>query len=391
MRLLLLVACVGFACRSSSSTPPAAPAVEVERLPESPALPDPFRRPDGTRVRGRAEWRAQRELLRASLLRFAYGHAPPPPGFVRGTEVAREPIDGSLTRVRVRLETGPAPRLSFWVGVVRPVGAGPFPAILHIDHRGPFAASQSQVAEVARRGFLFVGYDPTFLDPDEPGAVGPAQAAYGANDWATLAVWAWGASRAIDYLVGRPDVERRKIIVTGHSRSGKTALLAGALDERVALTAPQCSGTGGAASYRVRGPGAESLAAITRNFPHWFQPSLAAFAGHESRLPFDQHFLLALCAPRPLLVLEAQGDRWANTEGTQEAIEGARPVYRFLGAAERIGFSLRPGEHDQTDEDWHALLDFAELTLLGKPAPPGRRFDRLPAPERRPAFRWTVP
>jgi dienelactone hydrolase len=353
-----------------------------------PELPDPFQRGKG-RVGTPAEWRRQREALREVLLRQEYGHAPPPPSRVAGAEIAREPIDGTLEKIQVRLTTGPAPRLTLWLGLVRPAGDGPFPTVLHLDHRGPFAASQA--AEVARRGYLFVGHDPTFLDPDEPGAVGPAQAAYPGRDWATLAVWAWGASRAIDYLVTRRDVDRARIIITGHSRSGKAALLAGALDERAALVAPQCSGTGGAASYRVRGAGAESLAQITRNFPHWFQPSLSRFAGQEDRLPFDQHFLLALCAPRALLVLEALGDRWANTDGTQEAIAGARPVYAFLGASDRLGFSFRPGGHDQSDEDWRALLDFADQVLLGKPAAPGRRFDRLPAPGRRPAFRWSAP
>jgi len=227
------------------------------------------------------------------------------------------------------------------------------------------------------------------LDPDEPGVVGPAQAAYPDHDWATLAVWAWGAMRAVDYLLTLPQVDPQRIVVTGHSRSGKAALLAGALDERFALVAPQGSGCAGAASYRFQRAGAETLADITRNFPHWFVPRLAPFAGKEARLPFDQHFLFALVAPRPLLTIDAEGDAWAGPYGTQVSHLGARPVYEFLGAAGKLSFSLRPGQHELTDEDWRTLLDFADQQLLGKKN--DRRFDRLPFPVAQPTHRWKAP
>jgi hypothetical protein len=155
--------------------------------------------------------------------------------------------------------------------------------------------------------------------------------------------------------------------VTGHSRSGKAALLAGALDERIALVAPQGSGCAGVASYRFRRPDAESLRDITHNFSHWFVPGLRDFVGREQRLPFDQHFLLALVAPRPLLSIDAAGDFWANPDGTRASHLGALPVYEFLGAGGKLSMFIRPGGHLLADEDWRVLLDFTDLHFFGKP------------------------
>ena len=192
--------------------------------------------------------------------------------------------------------------------------------------------------------------------------IGPAQAAYPDHDWATLAVWAWGAMRAVDYLITLPQVDPRRIVITGHSRSGKAALLAGALDERIALVAPQGSGCAGAASYRFHGAGAETLADVTRNFPYWFVPRLPAFAGKEERLPFDQHFLLALVAPRPLLTIDAEGDAWASPYGRQARhVPAPRPARAHRRGLARAARLCRP-----------AALGQAGRAALRPAAPSGR-------------------
>ena len=231
-----------------------------------------------------------------------------------------------------------------------------------------------------------VGYDPTYLDPDRPGARGPAQAAYPGYDWGTLAVWAWGAMRVADYLLTRPDVDPGKMVVVGHSRSGKTALLAGAMDERFALVAPAGSGCGGAAAHRVKHHRAESLTQLTKNFPHWFLPRLRAFAGEEPHLPFDQHFVLALVAPRALVSLDALNDAWANLPGTARAHLAARQVYEFLGAPKKIGLHFRQGNHEISRADWLTLADFSDQVLLGRSG--GRDWHRVPF-EVKPAHGWT--
>jgi len=247
----------------------------------------------------------------------------------------------------------------------------------------------SAARQLVQRGYLVAGYDPTYLDPDRKQSLGPAQAAYPNHDWGTLAVWAWGASRVTDYLLTLPRVDPQKIVITGHSRSGKTALLAGALDNRFALVVPQGSGCGGAAAYRVKSPRAESLAQVTGNFPHWFHPRLRAFAGQEARLPFDQHSVMALVAPRALLSIDALGDAWANLPGTQQAHLATREVYAFLGADPRLGIHFRPGKHELTDQDWLTLADFADQLLRGKAAK-GRSWQKLPLPEAR-SYSWTRP
>src|SRR5581483_953464 len=117
----------------------------------------------------------------------------------------------------------------------------------------------------------------------------------GPHDWGTIAAWAWGIQRAIDYLVTDPDIDAARIIVVGHSRLGKTALLAGAFDERVAMAIPLQAGCGGTAPSR--GKVGESVKQINTAFPHWFDDEFKTFNDQPERLPFDQHELVALCAP----------------------------------------------------------------------------------------------
>jgi hypothetical protein len=193
----------------------------------------------------------------------------------------------------------------------------------------------------------------------------------------------------VDWLSTVSYVASRRIAVTGHSRGGKTALLAGATDDRIALTAPNNSGCGGAGCYRYQAQGSETIADILRNFPYWFHPRFAQFIGRVERLPLDQHTVKALVAPRALLSTEALGDLWANPEGTQVTYLAAREVYRFLKVEERIGIWFREGEHEHSLADWQAMLDFADWQLLGKK--PARAFDRLAFPAREGVYSWRCP
>jgi hypothetical protein len=177
--------------------------------------------------------------------------------------------------------------------------------------------------------------------------------------------------RVVDYLETRSDIDLKRIAVTGHSRGGKAALLAGALDERFALVAPNGSGCGGAGCFRNASSENESLGQITnpKRFGYWFHHRLGWFAKQEDRLPFDQHFVKALVAPRALLCTEAHGDLWANPAGTRRTSHSARDVYSFLGAKEKIGLSYRDGQHGQTLQDWKTLLAFAQWQFFDeKPA-----------------------
>ncbi len=199
-------------------------------------------------------------------------------------------------------------------------------------------------------------------------------------------MWAWGASRVLDYLETCDWARYDQTVCTGHSRAGKAALLCGALDERFAVTVPNGSGCGGASCFRVVSPGSETLELITRpsRFAGWFRKDFRRFAGREEALPFDQHYLRALIAPRAVLGTEALGDLWANPRGAQAGYLAAQPVFNFLGVAHNNGIHFREGGHDQLAEDFRALLDFADWKFKG--GDPARNFASLPFPDVCPTF-----
>lgn len=177
--------------------------------------------------------------------------------------------------------------------------------------------------------------------------------------------------------------------MVGHSRGGKTVLLAGATDERIAVTAPNDSGCGGAGSYLWQGEECEKLADLVRAVPYWLGAKAAQYVDREEDLPFDQHFVKALVAPRALLSTEALGDLWADPSGTYQTHRAAREAYRLLGVPERIGIWFRMGEHRHGLVDWRVFLDFADLQLRGLPTE--TPFDSNPFPEMPAAFSWSAP
>ena len=213
--------------------------------------------------------------------------------------------------------------------------------------------------------------------------------AYPGQEFGALAAWAWGFHRCVDVLTTLDFVDRDKIAATGHSRGGKTALLAGATDERIALTASNGSGAGGSGCWRWKAEGSEALADTMRMIPYWFGPRMKDYVECEADLPFDQHFLKAMVAPRPLFSCEGLDDLWSNPSGTWQTHAAAGEVFGFLGVEDRIGIHYRPGGHDHGPADWNAFLDFTEWQLCGKPA--GTRFDISPYPDQPRAFSWTAP
>ncbi len=205
--------------------------------------------------------------------------------------------------------------------------------------------------------------------------------AYPNYDWGLLRAWAWGASRIVDYLVTDPAIDKDKLIITGVSRTGKAALIAGAFDERFAMVAPVASSGGGTPAYRFSGSvpdrgGKEGLTEMVRKYPNWFSPHLHQFWGQPDKLPFDEHWLIALAAPRPLISLEGDHDQNVNANGVYQSIVAARPAYAFFHATDKLGVSWADRPHGMVQGDWDALLAFADKFLLGKPVT--RTFDQYP-------------
>ena len=238
------------------------------------------------------------------------------------------------------------------------------------------------------RGYAVATFYCGDVDPDRPDVREGVQPHLrkkgeepGPHDWGTIAAWAWGISRAVDYLRTDKDLDKDRIAVVGHSRLGKAAILAGAFDERIALVIPLQAGCGGTAPSRTKSPDAETVKIINTHFPHWFDATFKEFNDQVDKLPFDQNCLAALVAPRPLLYANATEDKWANPQGQFEMLQSADAVYRLLGAGGLetkempevgklsdgvLGYYIRPGKHSMTRGDWKVFLDYADKRL-GKP------------------------
>jgi len=267
----------------------------------------------------------------------------------------------------------------------------PFPVIVHPSFNAKLASDQlsASLDEIARgfvqplqRGMAVMAFFYQQCGADTK--VGHRQtgffAAYPDYDWGDLAAWAWSMSRCVDYLQTQPFADVSRLIAAGHSRLGKATLIAGAFDERFALTAPAGSGCGGTGAYRFNGKlrgGKEGLENATANFPQWFGPRISEFCGQVEKLPFDQHWLLALIAPRLCLPTDALSDQWSNGNAMVQSYLGAQPVYAMLQVPDHLGLHFRPGEHALAAEDWEALLDFADLHLRKRAIQ--RRFNQIPS------------
>jgi hypothetical protein len=431
-------ACAALLVASALAAPPRprpAPEANYDESKIPPyTLPNPLVCEDGTPVTTAEMWRDKRrpELVRL-FEEHVYGRMPEvrTPSWQVVSE-RDDALDGLASRTEFDVffrpdRTGPSMR----VLVFLPKSSTPVPVFLALNFRGNqavhpdpeislntnwrrpsqdgtvqnhrateasrgTASSRWPVEMILKRGYgLATAYygdiDPDFDDNFRNGIhplfAKPGQAAPDPDAWGSIAAWAYGLRCGLDYLESDSRIDASKVAVLGHSRLGKTALWAGAIDERFAIVISNNSGCGGAAlSRRAFG---ETVHRINHAFPHWFCDNFNRSNSNENACPVDQHELIALVAPRPVYVASAVEDRWADPKGEFESAVHADPVYRLLGtdgfggkapptelpavneplASGTIGYHLRAGKHDVTEYDWRQYLDFADRHFNRKPSP----------------------
>jgi hypothetical protein len=236
--------------------------------------------------------------------------------------------------------------------------------------------------EVIARGYAVAAYYNADVDPDvddqfKNGIHGLLDQNRDAESWGTIAAWAWGASRCLDYMVKDKGIAPDKIAVVGHSRGAKTALWAGATDQRFAMVVCNEAGCGGSSLSRRRY--GETVERINKAFPHWFCLNYRNFNNNENSLPVDQHMLMALIAPRPLYVASADKDLWGDPKGQYLALFNAVPAYNLTGVKSdlpdemppmntpffsgHVAYHVREGVHNMLLKDWNFFMDFADIVM----------------------------
>ncbi len=377
-------------------------------------LPDPLVLNNGQPVRDAETWR---KLRRPEIVKLyedeIYGRVPKTaPNVTFETVLSGEPaLDGAAVRKHIVVHfgggrDGPAVNLAIYL----PAKAkGPVPVLLHLvffsglpgarprtdiaprtPGNAPRFVEVGPVDDIISRGYGYATLRYTEIEGDRAEtslsgvrklALRAGQEEPAADEWGTIAAWAWGASRVLDYFERDSGIDARRVALIGHSRLGKTVLWAGARDPRFAIVFSSCSGEMGASLAR-RDYG-ETVDDMAVNFSWQFAGNYRKYIGRWNAMPVDAHMLIALLAPRPVFITGGTKDQWADPHGEFLAEVAAGPVYRLLGhkdlgATETppldrplvsgdLGFHYHTGGHTITPTDWAAFLEFAERYL--QPAP----------------------
>lgn len=330
-------------------------------------LPDPFLFDDGTRVKTKADWAKKREELLRVAVELPYGDRIPAPEYLRV-----DPLDIDGVHQTYRITAGPTDcPVSFTCRVFLPSAPKnkPFPIVIDGDMSWRYCFDKEWLNAFLSRGIAVCMFYRCEIVSDirSEGKRSPLYRAYPDLEFGALMAWAWGYSRCLDAMLSLGLADEKRVTFCGHSRGGKTALLAGVLDERASIVSANNSGCGGCGCYRNNILGItedgeekcnESLEAIIDQFDYWFSKKLLAYYGRAGELPCDAHELKALIAPRILFEGNAASDIWANPVGSFQTTIAATEVYKFLGVPQNHLWYYRNGYHAHKVEDVERLARF---------------------------------
>jgi len=379
-------------------------AAAFARSPE--CVPDFLAMPGGGRAATAADWeKSVKPVVKKFFLSQVYGTRPvarPPHLSFTAVWPDRDMVDGKAVRKRIRCEYGGKHGTnSFFFTAFIPKSAKPSPAFVLIcnrkaaDNIDPERRIKSEfwpVEEMITRGYAAIAFHNEEVAPDwntgnTTGAFAcfeNVQRPYRSKEgWGTLSAWAWAASRVMDWIETEPLLDAKHVGVVGHSRGGKTALIAGVEDERFAMACSNCSGCSGAKLNRADLPDSEHIMQIVRTFPYWFAPNYVAWVNRDAEITYDQNAWLALMAPRLVAVTSASADGWAGQRGEFEAARLASPAWELYGKKGLSGqqfpavndplmegsvaYHYREGKHTLCLKDWNFYMDFADRNGWRRP------------------------
>ncbi|MBE6551874.1 MAG: hypothetical protein E7665_07050 [Ruminococcaceae bacterium] len=362
-------------------------------------LPDLFTFDNGEKVKTLEDWEKRRKEIYKTAVELQYGEIPPKPEFLEIDPLASV-SDERIRIFRIRTGTRKCP-VAFTVYAHVPVGKGPFPAVID----GDLCYTCMQTPEISKKftdhGIMLLKFNRCEIVPDtrDPKRTNNLYETYSDIQFGAIAAWAWGYSRVVDALEILGLADMSSITFTGLSRGGKTAMLAGVLDERASIVNPEATCAGSCSCYRIhmkalREDGSEgrseTLKDIINNFPDWFGPGMKAYEDDEASLPFDSHSLKALIAPRVFFDSQAESDIWSGPVNTYQTSLAALEVWKMYGKAENVLWYWRKGGHDHKPEDFDMLIEVIERETLGTPLK-SEKFMKLPFDPPEPIFDWKAP
>ena len=337
---------------------------DFDQLPSLPFLPDPLIIDEGGKnipVETVQQWQLKRSQMKEQAMHWITGTIPPPPGEIKA-ELLEEKMFGLVKERVVLLRFGPGQKAQLHVSLLIPPGDGPFPVFMCQWVKNTYSWVQTAV----RRGYIGVritATDPKYGYPDDSEEY--EKIWWPQYDFSALMRWGWAASRAIDYLYTLDYVNKEQIALTGLSRNGKMALWAAAYDERITAVVPISGGTGGEdpTRYTTDKYANETMPLLTWARPHWLHARLRLFTGMEGKLPVDQNSLMALIAPRGLMITSSATESAGNPWGIEQAYLSAKKAYDFLGAGDKIALDLRFGLHSPAYRDMERYMDFFDYVF----------------------------